>query len=101
MLPRGGNVVARRKLLDQLDVGDQARARESSFEKIVTQQRVVGNAARQRGLEHVHIVNPFAAVGAFIEQVLVNVGNGERVRVDAGGAREDALEDRSVAAGRQ
>ena len=101
MLPRGGDVVARRKLLDQFDVRDQARARESSFEKIVTQQRVVGNAARQRGLEHVDIVNPFAAVRAFIEQVLVNVGNGERVRVDAGGAREDALENRSVAAGRQ
>ena len=62
MLPRGGDVVARRKLLDQFDVRDQAGARESSFEKIVTQQRVVGNAARQRGLEHVDIVNPFAAV---------------------------------------
>ena len=101
MLTRGGNVVACRKLLDQLDVGDQSRARESSFEKIVAQERVVGNAARERGFEHLDIVNPLAAVRAFIEKILVNVGNREGVRIDSRAARKNALENRAVASGRQ
>ena len=101
MLSRGGNIVPRWKLLDQFDVRDQSRPRESSFEKIVAQERVVGNATRERGLEHVHIVNPFAAVRAFIEKVFVNVRNGERVGIDSCGTREHALKNRSVASGRQ
>src|SRR5271156_3576424 len=101
MLPRGGDVVPRRKFLDQLNVRGQARARESSLEQIVAEQRVVGDAARERGLEDVNLVNPLAAVGAFVEQVLVNVGHGERIRIDSGGAREYALEYRALAPGRQ
>src|SRR5258708_8740645 len=101
MLSGGGYVVARRKLFDQFDVRNQSRTRESSFEKIVAQQRVVGNAACERRLEHVHIVNSFAAVRTFFEKILVNIGDGERVRIDSGGARKHALENRSVAPGRQ
>src|SRR5271156_7082249 len=85
MLPRGGDVVPRRKFLDQ----------------IVAEQRVVGDAARERGLEDVNLVNPLAAVGAFVEQVLVNVGHGERIRIDSSRAREYALEYRALAAGRR
>ena len=101
MLPGGGNVVTRRKFLHHLDVGGQSRAREDSLEQIVTQKRVVGNAPSQCRLEDVDIVDSLAAVRAFAEQILIHVGDRERVRVDAARAREHALENRSLAPGRQ
>src|SRR5580693_3409679 len=101
MLPCGGDVISRRKLLDQLDVGRKSRPRESSFEKIVAEQRVVRDAVRQRRLEHVHIINSLADVRTLIEKILVNVGNRERVRVDSSSARKHALKNRSVTPGRQ
>src|SRR5260370_20191765 len=101
MLPGGGEVIPRRKLLDQLDVGRQSRPRESSFEKIVAEQRVVRDAVCKRRLEHIDIVDALADVRALIEKVLVNVGNREGVRVDSSGARKHALKNRTVTSGRQ
>ena len=101
MLARRGNVVPRWKLLDDLDVGDQSGAREDPLQQVVTQERVLGNPPFERGLEDVDVVDALAGVGTFPEEILVHVGNGEGVRVDAARAGEDALEQRSLATGGQ
>src|SRR5213079_2017127 len=46
MLARGSYVVSRRKLLNDLDVGDQTGARKYPFEEVVAEQRVLGYTAR-------------------------------------------------------
>ena len=75
--------------------------REDALEEIVAQERVLGDPSRERGLEGVHVVDALAGVGALAEEILVHVGDGERVGIDAARAREDALEERALAAGRQ
>ncbi len=67
----------------------------------MTQKCVVGNAGTQRGLENIDVVDSLPAVRTFAEQILVHVGNRERVRVDATRAGEDALKDRPLATRRQ
>ena len=42
MLARGGHVVARGKLLDDLDVGGEPGARKDALEQVVAEQRAVG-----------------------------------------------------------
>ena len=101
MLARRGDVVAGGILLDDLDVGDQSGPREDALEQIVAEERVLRNAPRERRLEDVDVVDALAGVGALAEEILVDVGDGERVRIHARRAREDALEERSLAAHRQ
>src|ERR1700735_2553595 len=101
MLPSGSNVVARGKFLHYLDIGGQAETRKGALEKIVAQKRVVGTPPAESRLEDVDIVNAFATVRAFAEQILVHIGDCERVRVDAACTREHALKNRSLAPGRQ
>jgi len=78
-----GDVVARRKFVDDFDVGHQSCARIYAFEQIVTEKRIVGDASSERRLEHVDIVNSLAAIGAFAEQILIDVGDRASVWVDA------------------
>ena len=91
-------VVAGRKFLDDLDVGRQAGAREYAFQQIVAEDRVFGNLAFQRRFEDVDFVDPLAAIGAFFEQILIDVGNRERIGIQPVGAGKHALEQRSFAA---
>ena len=67
MLPGRGDVVALRKLLDHLDVGNQSGAREDSFEQIVTQKCVIGKSGAERGFENIDVVNPLSAVRSLAE----------------------------------
>ena len=96
-----GDVVAGGKLLDDLDVGGETGARKDALEQIVAEQRGVRHAAGERGLEGVDVVDALAGIGAFAEQILVHVGDGGGVRVDAARAGEHALEQRTLAADRQ
>ena len=84
MLAGCGNVIARGKILENFDVGDQPGAGENTFQQVVTENATVGNSAGKSGLEGVHVVDAFAAVRPLLEEVLVNVGNGRCVGVDAG-----------------
>ena len=95
VLASGGHVVARRKLLDHLDVGDEAGARERPLEEVVAEQRTFGHAPLERGFEGIDVVDALAGVGAFAEKVLVHVGDGGGVGIDTPGGGEDALEERS------
>ena len=63
----------------------------------------MSNPARGRRarLERIDVVDALAGVGAFAEQVLIDVGNGGGIGIDAVHAGEDALEQRTFAADRQ
>src|SRR5437879_3113994 len=86
MLARRGDVIARGKLLDNFNIRGECLPREDSLEKVVTQKRVVGNAPLQGRLENVDVVNALAAVRSFSKQILVDVGDRKRIRIDAGWA---------------
>ena len=95
------DVVAGREFLDDLDIGGEAGAREDAFEQIVAEQRRVRHPAGERGLERVDVVDALARIGAFAEQILIDVGDGRGVGIDAAHAGEDALEQRALPADRQ
>ena len=101
MLPGRSNIITRWKLLHDFDIRDQSGSGKNSFKEIVAQDRVLGNTALKSGFEHVHIVDSFSAVGAFPEEILIHVGNDERVRVHAAWSGEYALKERSRATRRQ
>ena len=101
MLPRRGDVVACREFVDDLDVGCQARPRKDAFEEVVTEKRVFGDPAGERGLEEIDFVDPLSAVRAFTKQVLVNVRDRTGVGIHAARTREDTLEQRPFFADRQ
>ena len=84
----------RRELLEQLDVGDEPRAGEDPFEQVVAQQAVLGHASGQGRFEGVDLVDALAGVGAFAEQILIDIGDGGGIGVDAGRPGEDALVER-------
>ena len=99
MLAGGGHPVVGGSALEQLDVGDEAGTREDALEEVVTQQRVLRHPPRQGRFECVDVVDSLAGIGPFPEEVLIDVGDGRRVRVDAGRTRRQALEERALAAG--
>ena len=88
--------VARRILLVQLHVAQQAGARIAAFQQIVAEDAVLGKAPSERALERIDVVDALADERAFAEQILVHVGNGARVRIDAGLARRTAARSASV-----
>ena len=92
VLPHRCDLVVRRKLLEELDVGHEARSREDSFEEIVTEERILRHAAGERGLERVDVVDALSRVRSFVKEILVHVGDRRRVGIDARGTREDSLE---------
>ena len=93
--------VAQGKVLDHLDVGDEGRAGKAAFQQVVAQHRVLGHAAGARALERVHVVDALAGEAADIEQVLIQVRDGEHVGVEAPVRRKHALEHGRVRAGRE
>ena len=93
--------VTRGILVHEFDVRRQPGPSEDSFEQVVAQQGVFGNSARERRLERVDIVNALADIRPLAAQVLVHVGYGGRIRVDAAGAGNEALVARAVVTKRQ
>ena len=95
------DVVSVRKLLDDFDVRREAGASEDALEQVVAEQRRIGHAPGQRGLERIDVIDALASVGALAEQVLIDVGYRRCVRIDAAVAGIDALEQRALMTGRQ
>ena len=89
---------ARRIFIDQLDVRDERDARVQAFEQVVRQQRVLRNRIFERRGERVDVVQALPGEDALAEQVLVGVGDGGRVRVDAGVTRVQPREQRAGSA---
>src|SRR5688500_2874493 len=65
----------------------------------MAQQRVLGKPSVRRVLECIDVVDPFAGKAAFAVEVLINVGDRRRIRVDAGMSRMDRGEIGAVRAG--
>ena len=101
VLTQGGDIVAGGEFLDDLDIGGQAGAGENALEQIVAEKRRVRHPPGERGLESVDVVDALAGIGALAEEVLVDVGDGGGIGIDAAHAGEDALEERTLAADRQ
>ena len=98
VLARRRHVITRREFLDHLDVGGQSGAREYPFQQVVAKDRVLGDLAVQRRLERIDVVDAFADERAFVKQVLIDVADRERIRIEAVGSGEDALIERALAA---
>ncbi len=92
-----GDIVPVREFLDDLDIGRESRACVDAFEQVVAQQRTVGRATGERRLEGVDVVDTLAGIGPFAEEVLVHVGNGGGIRIEAGRTRNDSLKERALA----
>ena len=88
-------------IVHDLDVRDERGPGVEALEEVVREERVLGDAALQRGRERVDVVEPFPREDALAEEVLVRVRDRRRVRVDAGVAREDAREARRRGARRR
>jgi hypothetical protein len=91
MLALGSNVVSIRKLLDDLDVGREARAGKNTLEEIVAEESIVRYAPGERRLEGIDVIDAFTSVGTLAEQVLIDVRDRRRIRIYAGGTRRDPL----------
>ena len=101
MVAPRGDVVAGGELLHHLDIGSETGAGKDAFEQIVAEQCRIGYAAGQRGLEGVDFVDALARVRAFADEILVHVGDGSGIRIDAVHAGKHALEQRTLTADRQ
>ena len=92
MLAGDRDLVMARKALEDLDVGDEPGAGKEAFEEIVGELRVLRDTVGHRLLERVHVVDSLAREDSLAEEVLVHIGHGEGIEVDAPRAREDELE---------
>ena len=101
MVAAGSHLVVGGELLEEIDIGQQPRAREHALEEIVAEERALRDLPLQRGLEDVDVVDALARVRAPLEEVLVDVGDRGRVGVHAAGAGDDPLVGRAAGAGRQ
>ena len=99
MVARHVDIIAGRIILDHLHVADQSAARIAAFEQVMAEDGVFRDTVLQRRLEGVDVVKPLAGESAFSQQILIGIGHGEDIRVDAAIDREDALEERRLVTG--
>ena len=92
MLPAGVAQVVLRELIIELNITGQAHSNVSAFNQIVAQQPLLRKPCGKHATEGAHIINPFAVVGGFPGQILVNVRDSFRVWVDSNGVREETAE---------
>ncbi len=93
--------VVRGELVEELDVRHETGPGEDALEQVVAQQRVLGYPVRHRRGEGVEIVDSLAGVAPLVEQILVDIRHGRRVRVDAGRAGVDLLVEGSFTLDRE
>ncbi len=82
------DIVPRREILHDLHVRRQSGSGEDALEEVVAEHGGFGHPASQGGFEGVDVVDALTRVGAFTEQVLVDVGDGGGIGIDARRARE-------------
>ena len=88
-------------LLDHLDVGHQPGSRVVALQQVMAEDRVLRDPVPQRRREGIDLVDALAGERPLSEQVLVDVGDGERVGIQALPGGVDRLEERGVLLGRQ
>ena len=75
--------VTGRILLVHLHIAQQPRPRVAAFQKIVAENAVFRETPVQRQFEGINVIDPLADERPFMEQVLIDVGNGAGVGIDA------------------
>src|SRR5665213_398429 len=101
MLACRGHLVSRGILFYYFNVRGESASGVDTLEQVMTEQAVVADAVCQRGLERCDVVDSLAAVRALAEHVLIDVRDGEGVRIDAAGPGENTLESRRFVTGGQ
>src|SRR6185436_20747560 len=97
VLPYDRALVLVREFLEQLEIGHESRPSEDPLEQVMAQHRGLRDPPRQGRLEGIHVVDALPRVGAFSEQVLVDVRDGGRIGVDPGRTGEGPLKQRPLA----
>ena len=62
----------------------------TAFEQVVAEYPVFGEAATERALERIDLIDAFADERTLAAQVLVDIGDSARIGVDAGFAAEQS-----------
>ena len=101
MLPGGCHPVTLRIFFHDFHIRHQCGAREDAFKKIVAQHGVFRNPASQSGFERINVIDAFSRERTFAKQILVHVGNGKDIGVNAACGGEKALKERTVVTNRQ
>ena len=76
--------VVRRVVVDDFDVGDEAGASVGALDEVVREESVAREAAVEYLVKDGDFVDAFAGEDAFAEEVLIDVGDGAGVDVEAG-----------------
>ncbi len=92
-MARHVDVIAGRIIFNNFDIADQRRARIATFKQIVAKKRVLWNAIFHRNFEGVDIVKTLTGEGALTQKILIGIGNGKDIRIDAAIDRENALQE--------
>ena len=92
--------VARRSRLVQLHVAEQSGTGVTALKQIVTEDPVLREALVQGLLKRVYVVDPLADERTFLEQILINVGYGAGVWIDARLAATELRVTRPVGTGK-
>jgi hypothetical protein len=71
-------------VIDDFDVGDEAGASVGAFDEVVREEGVSREAAVENFVQNADLVDALAGEDAFTEEVLVDVGDGAGVDVEAG-----------------
>ncbi len=91
--------VGRGIVLKQKYIAHQAGPGVASFKQIMAEDSVLREFTVNRLAEYVHIINSLADERALREDILINIGDGVGIGIDAGLAREKSCESRSAGAG--
>ncbi len=86
-------------LLVQLHIAQQTRPGVTPFQKIVAEDPVLGKTPLERQIEGIHVIDALADERPLTEQVLVDIGYGPRIGIDAGIAPAQRRIPRPVHAG--
>ena len=73
--------VTGRVFLVQLHVAQQAGARITTFQQVVAEDAVLGKAPLERLFKGRHIIDSLADERAFLEQVLIDIGDGAGIGI--------------------
>ena len=79
----GGHIGMRGGVLNDGDIGGHRAARQRALQQIVAEYLAIGQALAQHGMHGLHLQQALAAEAAFTEQILVDLGAGSAVGIDA------------------
>ncbi len=87
--------VMRGIIVDDFDIGRKPCARVGALDQVVAEQCVARKAAVEHSMEYRDLIDSLAGEAPLAEQVLVGVGNGARVNVEAALAGIDGRKARA------